>query len=309
MQPCWKHLTRVVLGGAILSAAWLCAAARAQLTPEGPEIQVTAPTSASAFQGSPAVAWEPAGDCVLAWQQQQAAATGGSDLFAQQFAALGAALGPAFPVSGPSSAFCRQSPAVASDALGNFVVGWQSNEQAGGTNGIYAQLYDSSGRLIGPQLHVNTTTAGNDQAAAVAMAADGRFLIAWQSDTADGSSWGIVSRAYAANGTPASGEILVNLTTAGAQHSPAVAWLPASAAGPERYEVVWQSESQDGAGAGVSGIVVRSLDGAGNPLGGELAINAPASGAHAHPRLVSDPSGNFVVAWENLTAPGWTRRA
>jgi hypothetical protein len=299
MQPSRQHLKLL-----ILSCIWLCAtAARAQLTPEGPEIQVTAPTSASAFQGAPAVAWEPAGDYVVGWQQQSAA-TDGWDIFAQQFAALGVALGPAFQVSGPSSAFCRQSPAVASDALGNFVVVWQSNEQAGGTNGIYAQLYDSTGRLVGPQLHVNTTTAGNDQAPTVAMAADGRFLVAWQSDTADGSSWGIMARAYAAGGTPASGEIAVNLTTSGAQHSPAVAWLPASAAATERYEVVWQSESQDGAGVGVPGIVGRSLDGAGNPLGGELAINAPATGAHAHPRLASDPSGNFIVAWENLTTAG-----
>jgi hypothetical protein len=288
----------------ILSGIWLCAPdARAQVTPEGPEIQVTTATSASAYQGAPAAAWEPAGDYVFAWQQQSAA-TGGWDVFAQQFGAQGTALGPAFQVSGPSSAFCRQSPAVATDALGNFLVVWQSNEQSSATTGIYAQLYDSSGRLVGPLLHVNTTTAGNAQAPAVAMAPDGRFLVAWQSDSSDGSGLGIVARAYAAGGTTPSGEIAVNVTTAGAQHSPAVAWLPASAAAPERYEAVWQAEGQDGAGAGISGILGRSFDGAGNPLGGELAINAPGTGAHAHPRLASDPSGNFTVAWENVTAAG-----
>jgi hypothetical protein len=297
-----RHLMWMVLGGAMLGHSWLGVwQAQAQITPAGPEIQVTSPSPASAYHGAPAVAWEPAGDFVVAWPQQSAA-TGGWDVFAEQLGANGAALGPASQVSGPSSAFCRQSPAVAADAAGDFIVAWISNEQAGGTTGIYAQPFDSTGRAVGPQLHVNTTTAGNAQAPAVAMASDGRFLVTWQADGADGSSWGILARAYAANGTPLSGEVLVNLTTAGAQHSPAVAWLPASAAAPERYEAVWQAEGQDGAGAGISGIVGRGLDGAGNPLGGELAINAPATGAHAHPRLTSDPSGNFVVAWENLTA-------
>jgi hypothetical protein len=137
------------------------------------------------------------------------------------------------------------------------------------------------------------------------MAADGRFLVTWQSDGAPGGSgWDIVARAYNVGGMPASGEVTVNQTTAGAQHSPAVAWLPVSAAASERYEVVWASMGQDGAGAGSSGIVGRAVDGAGNRLGNELAINAPSTGAHAHPRLASDPSGNFSVAWENLTAAG-----
>jgi hypothetical protein len=300
----------LVLAGAMLSQGGLCLrGARAQISPAGPEIQVTTVTSASAFQGAPAMAWEPAGNYVIGWQQQSVA-TGGLDIWAQQFKAdpsspSGAtALGPAFLVSGQSTAFCRQSPAVAADAAGDFVVVWTSNEQSGGTTGVYAQLYNSGGLAVGSLLHVNTTTAGNAQAPAVAMASDGRFLVAWQSDSADGNSWGIVARAFAANGSAVSGEILVNVTTAGAQHSPTAAWLPASAAATERYQVVWESQNQDGAGAGASGVVGRSLDGAGNPLGGELAINTPGSGAHAHPRLASDPSGNFTVAWENVSAAG-----
>jgi hypothetical protein len=256
------------------------------------------------------VAREPAENYVVAWQQQSAAA-GGWDVWAQQFALAPsggnvAALHPAFQVSGPSGAWCRQLPAVATDALGDFVVAWQSNEDPSGNTGIYAQVYDSSGQaLLAQQLHVNTTTSFNDQAPAVAMAADGRFLVVWQRDgNWDGSSLGIVARLFALNGSPETAEIAVNRPSAGAQHSPAAAWLPAAAGTPERFAIAWQSEGQDGAGPGVSGIVGRLLDGAGNPLGGELAINAPATGAHAHPRLASDPSGNFLVAWENLTAAG-----
>ena len=195
MRPLPKLKTFVVLAGTCCVAA----PAVAQITLSGPEVQVTTTTSASAYQGAPAVAWQPAGNYVVAWQQQSAA-TGGWDIFAQQFRTNGGApptaLGPVFQVSVPSTTFCRQSPAVASDAAGDFVVVWAGNEESGGTNGIFGQLYTSAGQANGQRFQVNTTTAYDDQAPAVAMASDGRFFVAWQANGQDGSSWGVFARAY-----------------------------------------------------------------------------------------------------------------
>jgi hypothetical protein len=293
---------------AVLATPWCCAApALAQITLDGGEVQVTMTTAASAYQGAPAVAWQPNGNYVIAWQQQSAT-TGGWDIFAQQFEPNGnappMALGPAFQVSSMGTSFCRQSPAVAADAAGDLVIIWTSDEESGGLRGIFGRLYYSDGQPQGAPFQVNTAMTYDDQAPAVAMAADGRFLVVWQSNGQDGSSWGVYGRAYPAASGPPSGEISVNVTAAGAQHSPAVAYLPPSAAAQERFQVVWQSEGQDGSGTGASGIVARAFDGAGNELSGELAINVPATGAHAHPQIASDPSGNFVVAWEGLTAGG-----
>jgi hypothetical protein len=295
--------SRQCLGVGVLASAWFSAApALAQVTLEGGEVQVTMTSPASAFQGAPAVAWEPDGNFVLAWEQQSAT-SGGWDVVAQHFQLNGSAppsaAGPVLPASGPSTAFCRQSPAVATDAAGDFVVVWASNEESGGVHGIFGQLYRSGGQT--QSFQANSTTTYDDQAPAVAMAPDGRFLVVWQSNGPGG--WSVVARAFQP-GLPPSAEIAVNVTATGARHSPAVAYLPASAAAAERYQVVWQAEGQDGTGAGASGIVGRALDGAGNTLSGELAINLPATGAHAHPRIASDPSGNFVVAWEGLTAGG-----
>ena len=293
---------------AVLAIVTCCTtSALAQISLDGGEVQVTTTTAMSAFQGAPAVAWQPDGNYVVAWQEQSAT-SGGWDIFAQQFEPNGngppMTVGPAFQVSSTSGTFCRQSPAVATDAAGDFVIVWTSDEESGSLRGIFGRLYSSGGQPQGGPFQVNTTTTYDDQAPAVAMAADGRFLVVWQSNGQDGSSWGIYGRAYpAASGQP-SGEISVNVTTAGAQHSPAVAYLPPSAAAAERFEVIWQSEGQDGSGAGASGIVGRAFDGSGNAQSGEMAINLPATGAHAHPQIASDPSGNFIVAWEGLTAGG-----
>ena len=51
--------------------------------------------------------------------------------------------------------------AVASDALGNFVVVWRSADQDGSGHGIYARRYNSAGAAQGGEFRVNTTTAGD----------------------------------------------------------------------------------------------------------------------------------------------------
>ncbi|HXO41399.1 MAG TPA: hypothetical protein VN999_08130, partial [Thermoanaerobaculia bacterium] len=184
---------------AVVATAWCCATpALAQITLDGGEVQVTMTTATSAFQGAPAVAWGPDGSYVVAWQQQSATA-GGWDVVAQQFQINGGAPptapGPVLAASGPSTSFCRQSPAVAIDAAGDFVVVWASNEESAGLHGIFGQLYSSTGQAQGSRISVSTTAAYDDLVPTVAMTADGRFLVAWQANGPSG--WSILARAFA----------------------------------------------------------------------------------------------------------------
>ena len=66
--------------------------------------------------------------------------------------------------------------------------------------GNYAQLYDSAGAAVGSEFLVNSTTTGNQAYPAAAMDADGDFVIAWQSDGQDGSSYGVYAQRYTASG-------------------------------------------------------------------------------------------------------------
>jgi hypothetical protein len=261
-------------------------------------VSATAP-----YQAAPAAAGDPAGDFVIGWQRQSA--TGGWDVYARVYtqSSSGPVGSAEFAVT-TGTAGCRRAPAVAADALGNFVVVWQSDES--GNLQVYGRLFDSSGnpRSANP-FQVNATAGGTQQKPAVAMTPDGRFLVLWETlgvAGEDAASWGVEGRAFLANGTPASGDFAVNTTTAGAQLAPAVAWLPS----PGRFEAVWQSEGQDGstAAAGSSGIWGRSFDASGNATSSEVQIDVPNGAAHGHPRVASDPSGNFTVAWESATAAG-----
>jgi hypothetical protein len=274
-------------------------AAVAQLTPTGgPDVQVA---STATFQSAPALAVDAAGTALVAvWQRQSAA--GDWDIFGRryQFDAAGhlAALGSEFPVN-TLTVGCQQFPAVAADAAGNFVVAWQSDQDPGGASGIYARRFNSSGTALDPvELRVNTTVAGNQERPAVAMSPDGRYLVTWQSDSqAGGQGWDVVAQAFSAGGAAAGAELRVNATTAGAQHSPRVAYLAAS---PDSFAVVWES---------ASGIFLRRVSPAGATLDGtDVQVNTTAGGFARHPTLASDLSGNYVVAWENADSGGSTSR-
>lgn len=74
----------------------------------------------------------------------------------------------------------------------------------------------------------------------------GEFVIAWTSDSQDGSTGGVYAQRYDANGVAVDGEFLVNTTTAGHQDYASVSL---NAAG--EFVITWSSYDQDGSFWGV----------------------------------------------------------
>ncbi len=77
------------------------------------------------------------------------------------------------------------SPAVAMDSDGDFVIVWQSREQDGDHFGIFAQRYSKDGTPAGNEFQVNTYTTNQQARPAVAMDADGDFVVVWHSEGQD----------------------------------------------------------------------------------------------------------------------------
>src|SRR5207248_5028048 len=87
----------------------------------------------------PAVALDAAGDFVVAWESEDQ--VGNSvGVFAQRYGAAGATVGGEFRVN-TYTTNAQYEAAVASDAVGDFVVAWQSIGQDGSNFGVYAQHY------------------------------------------------------------------------------------------------------------------------------------------------------------------------
>ena len=77
------------------------------------------------------------------------------------------------------------------------------------------------------EFRVNQQVDGPQRFPAVSSDAAGQFLVAWQSLNQDGSSWAVVQRFYAADGTPAADEAVVNTSSMGPQILPVIAQRPA----------------------------------------------------------------------------------
>ncbi|HWP41466.1 MAG TPA: hypothetical protein VNL70_11110 [Tepidisphaeraceae bacterium] len=189
------------------------------------------------------------------------------------------------------TANAQHSPDVAVDADGDWVVVWASYLQDLSGDGIYAQRFDSSGQALGGELRVNTAVNGSQTAPAVAIDADGDFVVVWQSGPGqDSSGYGIYGQRYTAAGLAVGGEFRINSFTDGDQYAPAVAM---DAAG--NFVVAWTSSLQDGS---VAGIYAQRYDASGTPLGSEFRVNSTTGGYQYAPSVGMDPDGSgFVIAW------------
>jgi len=261
-------------------------------SPRGSEFRVN--TTTASYQRSPSVALDADGDFTVVWQSY---GQDGTDygIYAQRYNAGGVAQGGEFRVN-TTTAGHQRLPRVAMDADGDFVVAWDSAGQDGSGYGIYAQRYNAAGVAQGDEFRVNSFTTGNQQRVAMAMDADGDFIVTWDSDSQDGSSNGVYAQRYDAAGAPQGGEFRVNATTFDSQNSPGVGM---DADGD--FVVAWMSSSQDGSGYGV---YAQRYNAAGVAQGGEFRGNSYTIGTQSHPSVALDADGDFVVAWESYGQDG-----
>jgi hypothetical protein len=263
--------------------------------PRGGEFGVNSYTESG--QSRPVVAADPRGNFVVAWQSvgQDGNLEG---VFARRFDATAAPQGIDFRVNTYVVGQQRFAD-VAIGAAGDFVIVWQSLNQDGSSEGVYAQRYDASGAPRGLEFRVNTYTTSAQSRPAVAVDPAGNFVVAWRSLLQDGSAYGVFAQRYDAAGAPRGGEFRVNTYTLYNQESPAVA-----SDSHGNFVVAWQSVSQDGS---FTGVFAQRYDAAGVPRGAEFRVNTYTAYAQEQPAVSSDASGNFVVSWESTLQDGSDR--
>ncbi|MDH3597972.1 MAG: hypothetical protein OEM93_24310 [Rhodospirillales bacterium] len=193
------HRTASSLTLALLTATFLTPPERALAAPGdalGREFQVNSFTAS--HQRASSIAMDADGDFIVAWHStgQDGNSWG---VFARRYNAAGRPEGGVFQVN-QETASHQTYPSVAVDADGDFVVAWGSNGQDGSGYGIYARRYDAAGVAQGPEFQVNTFVTGSQSRPAVAMDAEGDFVVAWQSNGQDGDSWGVYAPALRRRG-------------------------------------------------------------------------------------------------------------
>jgi hypothetical protein len=225
------------------------------------------------------------GGFVVAWAGSRAAGSAEYDIFIQRYSAAGVPVNGEIQANtvaaGGSATGFEHGPAVTAFADGGFIVAWLGP----GTESpnIFAHRYASDGTPLG-EFQINTSNGFHDTPVITALA-NGGFVAAWVGPGTNGVE--IRARRYAADGTAAGDEFVVNATQAGEQKAPAVTALVGGG-----FVVAWSGPGADG-----SDIFAQRYAADGTAAGPELRVNTGVAGDQLRPTVSALKDGGFVVAW------------
>jgi hypothetical protein len=209
--------------------------------------------------------------------------------------------GPTFTLSQAGGA---RIPAVAMFPDGRSIVVYETGSPPGNDDSrlaIVARRLDANGQFEGDEFQVNTFIDEDQHVADVAVAPNGAFVVAWETDAPDvsGDNGNIRARVYRPDGSPAGPDFQVNDIEDRWQRRPAVAM------NNQGFVVVWDTDGQS-AGDDTGGLSVqaRRYDANGNALGGQFQVNTVLGGSQGNPDVAMHPDGRFVVAWESSGSAG-----
>jgi serralysin len=275
-------MMRAIAGSIALALAGMASAAPAPVSGIL-ELSPPKPLLSSPGHSTPEVGRRPDGGFVAAWYRDT---DGNIDIVARVFDAAGAPLTNAIDVN-QTTAGTQLATAVGVDGDGNFVVAWADQQR----DAIYARRFSAAGAALADEFKVNPEPAAgglyND--ASVAMAPDGRFVIAWSKATVQA-----YARVYDAGGN-AVGDV-VTVTPTGAQAVP-------QAAMHSDGSFVVAFSSSNGGGDGSQDIFVRGFDANGAERFPRTQVNLDVDGdkdmehPHFRPSLAMQADGAFQVAW------------
>lgn len=247
----------------------------------GGEFRVT--DSSAGYQAEPTVVALPWGGFAVLWTNRSES---NSDIQVRTFSRDGHP-SDIVEVANTHTAGNQVDPAVAGLANGVVVV-WASDQQDGSGYGIYARV--ANGGDSG-EFRVNTTTNFNQVQPAVAMLADGSFVVTWTSHNSQGVQ-NLHSRRFTADGSPIDAtEVAVNVQGLEDHYQSSVSGLADGG-----YVVAWTADSGDE--TRLNDVYVQRYGADGQPVGEPQLVNTEITdGEQREPAIAGLPSGGFMVTW------------
>ena len=200
----------------------------------GAEFRVN--TTIQGAQASPSVASDAAGNFVVVWDTHiaQPPETYEQWVRGQRYGADGMPIGGEFQINA-STLGSNETPAVAMDPGGPFVVAWARGDLVTGDWSIWVRRFDASGAPLGLESQASSTS-GDLRVPGIAALPGGGFVVVWQGFGAgDPDGYGIFARIFDVTGTPVTGDFVVNTYTTDYQWYPSVASAPTG-----DFVVVWE---------------------------------------------------------------------
>jgi len=190
----------------------------------------------------------------------------------------------------------QQDPDIAQADNGNWVSVWEDDADENGIYMVMVRGFDPDGNERFARQVVNPTGLNSVNATnpSVAMAADGRFAVVWQSGTTD-----IRMRLYSANGQPIDSleRTVVSVPATGSVNNPEVAMDNSG-----NFVVVWADDSD---GDNNFQILARGFNGLYQQRFAAKIVNGNPGGQQVNPVIAMAGNGDYVVAWDDDRSGTW----
>jgi hypothetical protein len=271
---------------------------RANGRPKGAQFQAN--TFTPGPQTDVGVAADDDGNFVVCWSNVGASASDDdASVRARLFDRNGVPMGEEFQVNTYTTGG-QSRPDVGMDPTGAFVVVWESRGSSDSdTSGasVHGQRYDDAGALVGTEFQVNVGTSSDQSSPAVAVGADGRFVVAWSSQAPFQASSNIKARRYDRSGVPAVGEVNVSRSRFAERSYPDVAFDSTGG-----FVVAYNSYNYYGCGYHTYLIEARRFDSNGVPRDEGTIVNNCPKTLEQRASVTTLSTGGFVVTWEGGNA-------
>lgn len=243
--------------------------------------------SAAGQHRLPSIAMDAKGGFVVVWSSE--GAKGEGTVLARSFAPHGSPRLAERRLGATDGGGQPGQTAIAMGSDGRYVIAWVEAPQPGGSDTVLASGFGPDGFQSFTNLRIDGSPAGRAGSPAVAMGSEGRFVVAWQDNSAARRPPTVRVRGFNAAGEEQMPETRATLESEGAQHSPSVA---VDAAG--HLAVVFAEDRR-----GASDVVASRFEPDGERIGFALRVSSDASGPQTFPCAAVDGSGRLTVAWQD----------
>jgi hypothetical protein len=286
-------------------------------------------------QRAPAVAMDAAGDFVVVWTDT----LNNNNIYgrygeirAQRYNAAGVAQGAEIvvnssatpmPLSGNGTSanannfVIRESPAVAMDAAGDFVVSWTYSAPTASLAApyyydIFARGFNAAGTAQSNEFRVNASHVAAPNAtvnhlghSSVAMDATGDFVVAWDDPLSAGVDT-FARRFNSSDTAQDASDVRVSTTTLDSNHTNS---RPQVAMNGSQFVIAWDATNR-ASGTSGSDVAARRFQfsnfgalsmkstPAGSSTTSDLVVSSNTTASEAIPHLAMNTTGQFVVAWQ-----------
>ena len=182
----------------------------------------------------------------------------------------------------------QERPQVGVLPGGGAVFAWEGG--ASGFHRVHYRVANAQGVFFADDVLATGPESGEQTEPSLAILKNGNAVLSWTDYLEDGSVKGVSARVIAPDGAAVAGPFRLNDFTRGNQHKSRLAALPGGG-----FAAVWVSDQQQDMKS--LDVVARVFSATGQPLSGEVVVNAP--GISANPSVALS-GGSVVVAWEQL---------